>query len=246
MMKDILIVLLIYLILTPVALASEMESFRYRIQMANINSEAGKMTSTSNVNLSTTLGELAAGEFTKTGYIVKAGFQYIHSIIPFTFTISNSNINFGELQANQPATAGANLTVSFGGEYKYTVSTIAETQFQTLDGLRYIPDTLCDPGYNCYKNTANIWTSNTTEGFGYNMLGEDITSDFINGTYFRPFPIKSLTHTPEIIMQSDDVTLKPARPYTHQSTIVFKTNISPLQAAGSYQTIINFIATPGY
>lgn len=245
-MKKILIIISIYYFFAPAVMASEMESSRYRIQMANINSEAGKMTSASNVNLSTTLGELAAGQFIKTGYIVKAGFQYIHSIIPFTFTISNSNINFGELQPNQPATAGANLTVSFGGAYKYTVSTLAETRFQTLSGVHYIPDTQCDPGTTCYKNSANIWSLNTTEGFGYNMLGEDITSDFVDQTYFRPFPIRNLGDTAETIMESNDVTLKPARPYTHQSTIVFKTNITPLQAAGNYQTIINFIATAGY
>ncbi len=81
-MKTIIIIFAFNLIFTPVVFASEMESSRYRIQMANVNSEAGKMVSTSNVNLSTTLGELAAGQFIKTGYIVKAGFQYIHSIIP--------------------------------------------------------------------------------------------------------------------------------------------------------------------
>ena len=230
----------------PIYAIAGMESGRYRIQMGNVNSESGTMTSTSNVSLSTTLGELAAGQFTKTGYVVKAGFQYINSIIPFTFTISNTNIKLGELQPNQPATDSANLTVSFGGAYKYTISTIAETRLQTWSGSNYIPDTLCDSGNVCYKNSANLWTLAETEGFGYNMTGEDIPTDFIDGRYFRPFPIRALSDLPEVVMENENVTLELARPYTHQSKIVFKTNITPLQAAGNYQTIINFIATPGY
>jgi len=31
-----------------------------------------------------------------------------------------------------------------------------------------------------------------------------------------------------------------------QATVTFKVNISPVQPAGSYQTIINFIATPSF
>jgi len=244
-----LVLLILIIILIPTTIAAnpaQMESSRYKIQMPSINSEAGKMTSDSNINLSTTLGELVAGEFARNGYIVKAGFQYIHSIIPFTFTVSNANINFGELQPYQPATASANLIVSFGGEYKYSVSAIAQTRFQTLNGLKFIPDTQCDPGKSCSKTTANLWIAATTEGFGYNMLGEDIPNDFLNFQYYRPFPIQNLGDEPQIIMENNDVTLKSARPYTHQSTIVFKTNIGPLQAAGTYQTIINFIATAGY
>ena len=246
MIKKIFFVFILFLTVVKITQATEMESDRYRIQMGNLNSESGTMTSTSNVSLSTTLGELAAGQFTKTGFVVKAGFQYLNSIIPFTFTISNTNIRFNELQPNQTATGGANLTVSFGGAYKYTVSTIAETRLQTLDGAKYIPDTLCDTGYTCYKNSANVWTLAETEGFGYNMIGEDIASDFIDNTYFRPFPIRTLGDLPETIMESDNVTLELVRPYTHQSTIVFKTNITPVQAAGNYQAIINFVATPGY
>jgi len=31
-----------------------------------------------------------------------------------------------------------------------------------------------------------------------------------------------------------------------QSTVTFKVNVSSIQPAGSYQTVINFVATPSY
>ena len=81
--------------------ADNMESSTYRIQMGTINI-GGKDQTSDSYKLGTSLGQTAANEFSSSGYIVKAGFQYIHSIIPFRFSLSSTNINLGTLSPNTP------------------------------------------------------------------------------------------------------------------------------------------------
>ncbi len=217
-----------------------MRSDRYRIQFGNINIGATPQSS-SNYDLSITLGQTAAGEFQSTGYIVKAGFQYIHSIIPFRFSISNTLLDFGSLTPNNPKTVQTTLTVSFGGAGEYKVTAAEVGPLRTLDETNSIPDTNCDGGTNtCTESSAKPWTSNTAYGFGYNMAGNDIPSDFIDSTYYRPFPDKLAGESPAIVMSSTNVGKN------RQATMTLKVNIGPVQPAGNYQTVIHFVATPSY
>ena len=220
--------------------AISMNSPLYKIESANISNAAGEKSST-NYRLSDTLGQLAAGEFSSTGYVIKAGFQYLHSIIPFKFSISNTNINFGTVTPNIPATATTVLTVSFGGAGQYQVTATELGPMTTLSGTSTIPDTVCDGGANtCSETLAKPWTSNSAYGFGYNMSGDDIPSDFIDSTYYRPFADKNANESPVVVMSSANVGKN------RQATVTFKINVSPIQPAGTYQTIINFVATPSY
>lgn len=225
-----------------------MESARYKIKYGNVDIGAKNQTS-SNYKLGTTIGQLAAGQFNSTGYVVKAGFQYWHAIVPFTFSISSTNINLGTLVPNVPSTATTNLSVSFGSAGEYQVTAIEEGALRTMTG-NSIPDTICDGGSDtCTDALAKAWTSTSAYGFGYNMSLEDIPADFANNTYYRQFPDRTTADSPAVIMTSANVTVdltsKP-KDIIHLSTVTFKANISPLQAAGSYQTVINFVATPGY
>ena len=88
------------------------------------------------------------------------------------------------------------------------------------------------------------------------MSGEDIPTTFSTCSdptnCYRPFPDRSTIPTPEdpiIIMSNTNVTVdlssKP-KDILHLATVTFKVNISPIQTAGSYQTIINFVATPSF
>jgi len=220
--------------------AINMESPLFKIQYGEIGIAGGNKSS-ANYNLSDTVGQTAAGQFNSSGYVVKAGFQYLHSIIPFRFSISNTNINFGTLVPNSPQTAITTLTVSFGGAGQYQVTAIEEGRLRTLDNLNSIPDTECDGGPNtCNESLAKPWTSNTAYGFGYNLSGNDIPSDFIDTNYFRPFPNREENEDPVVIMSSTNVGRN------RQATMTFKVNISPIQPAGRYQTIINFVATPSF
>ena len=233
----------IFLYIFPILRLSHsinMESPLYKIQMGTIDITGGKKSS-DNYNLSDSVGQTAAGEFQSAGYIVKAGFQYLHSITPFTFSISETRINFGTLIPSTPQTATTNLTVSFGGNGGYQVTVIEEGPMRTLNNLSTIPDTSCDGGSNtCNETLAKPWTNNSAYGFGYNMSGDDIPSDFVNNTYYRPFPDRWQNENPAVVMSSTNVGRN------RQSTVTFKINISPMQPAGNYQTIINFVATPSF
>jgi hypothetical protein len=227
-----------------------MESSRYRIQYGNVNIGADNIDVDGGNRLSLTLGQLTAEEFSRNGYIIKAGFQYFHSIVPFTFSISKTQINLGTLTPNAFFTDTANLRVSFGGAGNYQVTAVEEGLLSTSTG-RSIADTGCDDG--CDETTAKAWTSASSYGFGYKMANEDIPSIFTTcgETCYRRFPDSTAEppESPAVIMSNNDVTVdlesKP-KDIIHESTITFRANISPVQEAGTYQTIVKFVATPSY
>jgi hypothetical protein len=235
-----IIFLTISYILRPTpCFAVSMDSSRFKIESVDISITSGNKSSTS-YKLSDTVGQTAAGQFSSTGYIVKAGFQYLHSIIPFRFSVSDVSIDFGTLTPNSPSTAKTTLNVYFGDAGQYQVAAIEEGQLKTLAGTA-IPDTSCDGGSNtCNKSLAKTWTSNSAYGFGYNMMGNDVPADFVDSTYYRPFPDQTISESPAVIISNLNVGKN------RQSIVTFKTNISPIQPAGSYQTVINFVATPSY
>jgi hypothetical protein len=216
-----------------------MDSSRFKIESANVEVAGGNKSSDS-YKLSDTVGQLAAGQYSSDGYIVKAGFQYLDTNTPFHFSISNTNINLGALVPNSPSTATTKLTVYFGGAGQYQVTAIEEGPFKTQSGS-VIPDTTCDGGVNtCSESLAKVWTGNSNYGFGYALSGDDIPTDFISETYFRPFPDLTLNELPTTVMKSLSVDKN------RSSVVTFKANISSIQPGGSYQTIINFVATPSY
>lgn len=222
------------------AQSGTMNSTQFRVKTGNINFGSGTPSSAS-YNLGTTVGQLAANQFSSTGYIVKAGFQYIHSIIPFTFSISDTTIELGTLTPQTPSTATADLDVSFGGAGQYQVTAAEVGPLTTQSGSDTIPDTSCNGGaQTCTESSADVWNSTSAYGFGYNMSGDGIPSDFIDGTYFRPFPDLNAAESPQVVMSSTNVTT------SSTSTITFKANISTTQAAGSYYTVVKFVATPSF
>ncbi|MDO8741869.1 MAG: hypothetical protein Q7J11_01860, partial [Candidatus Roizmanbacteria bacterium] len=227
-----------FILYTPV-LAVAMDSSRFKIESANVEVAGGNKSSNS-YKLVDTIGQLAAGQYSSNGYVVKAGFQYLHSAIPFRFSISNINTVLGTLAPNTPSTATTNLFVYFGGAGQYQVTAIEEGPLKTQSG-NTVPDTICDGGGNtCSESLAKIWTSPSAYGFGYSTSNNDILADFIDSTYYRPFPDQTAAESPATVMTSANVGKN------RQSTVTFKTNISSVQPAGSYQTVINFVATPSY
>ncbi len=230
--------LLLFCISFVNVLAQErVESDNYRIIFPNFNSGAGIPTS-SNYELNTTLGQTAPGLFSSTGFRVKSGFQYISSIIPFSFSISDIQKNFGSLTPNTPSTSTSTLVVSSGGASGYSVKVSENNPLKTSDGLNTVIDTLCDT--TCSETTAGLWTSTTKYGFGFNMSGDDVPTDFTNSNYFRQFADRSLSETPATIMTSNNVGR------TRTATITYKINVSGVQEAGTYQNVLMFTAIPGY
>jgi len=201
----------------------------------------GQKQTSGSYKLTTSLGQSAAGQFDSAGYTVKAGFQYLYSIIPFRFSVSNTNINLGTLLPSTPSTATTTLTVYFGAAGQYLVTAEELGTLRTFSGASSIPDTTCNGGaQTCTETSSNVWNSSSAYGFGYNMAGNDVPADFTNNTYYRPFPDATASETPATVMSSVNVGKN------RQSTMTFKGNVSSTQTAGTYRTIIRFIATPSY
>lgn len=234
------------------AFADFLYSPNYQIEAPNLNIGSTNFTSpTTGTKISSTLGQTAAEQFSSSGYLVRAGFQYIHSIAPFTFTLSNTSIPFGSLVPGTPVTATTDLTVSFSSANGYQVTAREDDSMKTLSGDS-ISDTSCDASTPCTTTSANTWSSNTTYGFGYNMSSgsypNDIPTDFTATTKYRPFANLALSQNPVVVMFADTTTA-PAHLYadsTRQSTMTFKVNVPATQTAGTYTTIVRFTATSLY
>lgn len=219
--------------------AVTMISSQYQVKYANINI-GGTNTGSSNYKLSQSIGQLAAGTFTSNGYVIKAGFQYWHSIIPFSFSLSSTLLNLNTLFPSTPTTATTNITVSFGSAGIYQVTAIEERPLQNAFS-NTIPDTACNGGAStCTVSSAQLWDDNGQYGFGYNMTGNDIPADFVSSSYYRPFPNRAAAGTPAVVMSSTNVGRN------RLSTLKVKGNVSNSQAGGFYTTVLNFVATPGY
>lgn len=205
--------------------------------MPNLNSGAG-IPSSSNYSVSSTIGQTSAGLYSSSGYRVKSGFQYIYSIIPFSFAISSVSINFGHLVSQTPVTATNTLTIASGGAGGYQVKASENNPLKVGSTSRTIPNTACN--VSCTNTAAGIWNSNTKYGFGFNMSGQDIPADFTDLTYFRPFADRGSSESPQIVMSSIYVGRG------RQSTVTYKVNVSGVQAAGIYNNIITYTAIPSY
>ena len=249
--------------------AINMQSNEYRIQFGTVDSGGGKMTEAGSYQLTSSIGQAAAKEFQSNGYVVKAGFQYIYSRIPFSFYLSSVKVDFGTLLPNAPVTGDITLKVSFGGAGQYIVTARADVPLTEIQGANTISFTGCNGGADtCTITNAKLWNSSSAYGFGYGMTGQDIPTDFSGNTYpnlsyFRPFANRLTSENAASIMQSNnvtaDITPTPAIPYTpapvltgvprtttHQAIITMKANISGIQPAGTYETVIRFLATPSF
>jgi hypothetical protein len=219
-----------------------MSNTSYIIQWGNFNSIAGTAQG-SGTTLSFTSGETAPGLYTGTNFKIRSGFQYIHSIIPFTFSLSSTEISFGSIEATYPVDRNNFLTISNGSAYGYQV-TAQENHALFAPGIgSYIPNTTCDNGL-CTATTSDAWVVTSgvsnTFGFGYrcdNVSGTDCASGFSNSTYFKQF---AASPSAEIVMQGTNVgsNLK--------TEITYRVNVSGTQPAGTYTNQIQYIATPTF
>ena len=227
---------------TSIVSAENLRSDSYYVQFGNFNMAAGQRGSASYA-LSDTMGGLAVGPYGaygSSGYFIGSGFQYIYQIDDFAFSISKLNIELGELFANSFSSDDHQLTVTTNGASGYSIYAFANSPLTLLaDPLVTIPDTTCDAS-DCDEGTAAPWTNAAQAGFGFNVSGDDVTVDFINGNYFRQFANNALSEPMELIMGSNNVALNST------STVTYKAAMPAAQQAGNYQTSIVFVAVPAY
>jgi hypothetical protein len=226
-----------YWLLNTDSFAVNMSSDSYKIQWGNINIGGGRKSSDS-YTVTDTIGQNAPGLYSSTGYKVRAGFQYIYSIIPFTFTISDLTIDLGSLTPGSTATDTNQLTVSAGGAGGYQVLAFEDHPLRSEGGID-IPDTTCDTDA-CDETNADPWTQNDEFGFGFNINGDDTPADFVNTTYYRQFADDEADETHQSVMVGTSVT------ESSQATVTYKALVSATQAFGNYETGIVYIAVPAY
>lgn len=231
---------MINLLAALILLAENMSSDTYKLQWTNLNMTSGSKSS-DNYKILDTVGQTAPGEYSSSGFYVKAGFPYIKTIIPFSFTISDLSMDFGILTPGVfPSPLPANtLTVSFGGAGGYSVTAVENHPLKLQTGSTTIPDTTCNSGA-CSETAAGIWNDTAKFGFGYNMTGNDIPAAFVNSTYFKQFADASLNEPAQSVMFS------PNAGKSRIATVTYKANISLTQAAGDYENSIIFVATPTF
>ena len=235
-----LLFILISMGLAPLAQAERFESDSYIIQFGNFNMTAGEKSSAS-YNVTDTVGQTGAGPYGEYGvssYFIGGGFQYIYQIDEFFFQISKLNIDFGTLTPGIHATDSHTLTISTRNQ-GYRVYAFEEHPLRHSGGLYTIPDTTCDAA-NCDETTAGIWTTQNIAGFGFNMSGDDIPTDFVNSTYYRQFADDSTAETMQVVMSSSNIA------NNRQSTVTYKAGIAGNQAAGNYETAVVYVAVPEY
>lgn len=218
---------------------ASMSNGSYIIRWPNLNSFAGKPTS-SLYKLGVTGGQTAPGLYSGSNYKVRAGFQYIKTTIPFSFTISSIFIDFGPVTPGAPVTRTNNLTISNGSAYGYSVVASENHPLRVDATGASIPDTTCDTG-TCSEITSAAWVNLTTFGLGYrcdNVSGTDCNSGFAIATNYKQFASSESAELAQPIMQGVNAGRN------IQSQVTYKVNISATQQAGSYQNLINFIAIP--
>jgi hypothetical protein len=236
------LLLLFFILFSAQVKADNMSSNSYFLQFGNFNMGSGEFDRTDQFGLTYTLGQTAIGPFGEYGtsqYFIGSGFQYIYQIRQFSFSLSKLTIDFGELSPGFFANDNHTLTINTGSAGGYQIYVFEDRPLtQTNNPSEQIPNTTCNTG--CTKSLAGIWDNPSNDGFGFNVVGDNVASDFINSSYFRPFADNSLGEDMEIIMSSDNVA------FDETATVTYQAVPSVSQAAGEYQTYVVFVAVPGY
>lgn len=221
--------------------AFTMSNTSWIIDFANLNMTSGKPTGT-NYKVSNTVGQIAPGLYTGTNYTVRAGFQYVYSIIPFRFSISGLIIDFGGLTPTNPVTRTNTLSLSVGTANGYNVNAYEDHALLNNGTGNLIPDTTCDSGL-CSETTSAAWTSTLTYGFGYrcdNLSGTDCATGFTTSTFYKEFANATYNESPQPVMRGSNV----GRNKSVQ--ITYKVNVSGAQPAGEYTNQIIYLAVPTF
>ncbi len=243
----VLIGLLVYLsigLFSKSASAFTMSNAFYIIILGNLNSISGQV-SGSNRTLTFTSGELGAGLYTGTNYILCAGFYggifcNKSSVVSglFTFTVTPTNIDFGTIDPTSPVTR-TNILNVLSTASGYSVTTIENHNLSASSSA--IPDTTCDSGL-CNSTTATAWTSNLTYGFGYRCDNvSQLDCSVLPTNYYKPFPNAALSQNPQVIMQNANGSAN-----EKQVQVTYKVNVSGSQLPGVYTNTITYVASPNF
>lgn len=227
----------------PQAQAENLESNSYVIQFGNFNITSGEK-SGGNYSLTDTVGQSFAGpygEYGTSNYFLGSGFQYIYQIKPFRFVVGSTLIDLGLLTAGAHNTATHNLLITAPSAGGYSIYAYELHPLQIINGSPIIADTTCDNN-DCDQITAKLWQNPNIGGFGFNIQGDDVQSDFQTINHFRQFAdvSKIPPESMRVIASSSSAS------FNRQTTITYKAGLAGSETAGRYQTGIVYVAVPGY
>lgn len=191
------------------------------------------------------LGESYSQEqYIQKGYLVRPGFSYISSTLPFILQINNLVVDFGILAPDVPVSQQSNLTISSGCAGGWQVLAFQDHPLQLAQNQTEIPSVACDNG-DCTPSLATLWTKTDIYGLGFGVSGDATAPDFTGKDYYRPFADASLAQSPAVIMSQNPSVFNPA-PSTKNLTITCKVNIPQSIQIGKYSNNVTFIAIPKY
>lgn len=187
----------------------------------------------------------ASGPQAQPSYKIELGFLHNKSKSPFTFSISETLIYFGEFSPTNPITRSNKLSVQSGSTNGYSVIAFANRELWALassEVAELIPDTSCDNGL-CSEFSPAPWTNILTYGFGYrcdNVIGTPCGKGFSDSTFYKQFANSSKNEIPQKVLSTTNGKIDKI------AQITYKVNISGAQPLGSYNNTITYIAIPNF
>lgn len=171
------------------------------------------------------------------GFTAIMGHGQNSDVKPFTFSISDSNINFGEIKPGEPLTRTQTITLTTGSANGFQVVGFEDNPLRSANKYE-IPNTNCDNG-NCTNILSDIWSLPLTYGFGYrceNVAGTPCLAG-INKTTYKRFSNLEAEELPSLILFSLTKTRS-------EAIIEYKVNIPGNQPEEGYTTTVNLLAVP--
>ncbi len=223
-----------YYLLTTTSHALELQSPQFKLDVGDMNIDSPTSKSVS-LTAESTLGKEAYAQFKEFGFSLITS----EPSEDFTFGLSQSNINLGEIKGAKTLTGETSFTIKSPNPHRFDITMIQEYPLKNSSD-KEIPPTSCNgANQTCNKSFAKAWTSSSSFGLGYSLSGKDIPLDFINSQYFRPLPSLEHNDLPVFLSSSQQKT-------NYQEKVSFKLKVPLDQPEGTYESLINFIAVPIY
>jgi hypothetical protein len=158
----------------------------------------------------------------------------------FSFSMTESFIDFGVLSATNPVTRDTTIQVSSpGGGYQV----LAYSDHVLLSKKNSsIPDTTCDNG-SCSEVTPSLWENNLTYGFGFRCdspIKNLCPSGFEAEKAYKQFSDKGKQEIFQPLIESAN------KGINQQARITYRVNISGAQQKEAYTNNITYIAVPNF
>ena len=223
------------LLLSPVMIDARTESTNYTIWADVFSSGGSEESSSTNYQLSDTIGEgvILSATTTSTGYGIKAGFRELYADQFVTFSVSASSVDFGTLSASAASTASHTMTIDTNATGGFTVTVAGST-------LTSGSDTITEIGSTAAVSSAG------SEQFGINLVAN--TSPSVGAAPSGTAPIGSAPSpygTADNFAYSTGSTVASASQDINETTytVSYIANIASGTESGTYTTTLTYSAT---